>query len=162
MSSWSRRLRSLAAALALVGASTAWWAVPAPAVASAPRPIAAASIRLAVEGTEVASFDQLLALTSALDGSPPAAAVRRFSVVLRRPATASLEISGWHLAALRGDESARKDAVLTMHTPDGRTVMRYVLTRAYPSKLELATSDASEVLMETVTITCDQLERAAV
>lgn len=153
----SRRLRSLVAALALVVATP--WPSAARAAPSSTRPIAAATIRLVVEGSEVAAFDQLVALTSALDGPLEGGAIRRFAIVLRRPATASLEIAAWHDAALRGDEGARRDVVMTMHGPDGRPTMRYLLSRAFPSKLELASRDVSEVLLETVTITCEHVER---
>src|SRR5689334_15252257 len=108
----SRRLRSLVAALALLVATP--WASPTHAAPSSARPIAAATIRLVVEGSEIAAFDQLVSLTSASGD-----AERRFTVVLRRPATSSLVIAAWHDAALRGDDGARKEVVVLMHGPDG-------------------------------------------
>jgi hypothetical protein len=153
--STSRRLRSLVAAFVLVVATPS--SSPAHAAPSAARPIAAASIRLVVEGSEVASFDQLVSLTSAIEGS----AVRQCTVVLRRPATASLAIAAWHDAALRDDEGARRDVDVIMHAPDGKPAMRYAMSRALPSRLELASSDVSEVLLETVTLSCAHLERVA-
>ena len=76
---------------------------------------------------------------------------------------ASLELQAWHDAALTGSSTARKNASLVMYAVDGRPVVRYHLLGAWPSKLEIGAlkAGASEVLMETVTIVCDNLQRSA-
>ena len=50
-----------------------------------------------------------------------------------------------------------------MYNFDGAPVARYHLENAWPSKLEIGSlkAGASEVLMETVTLVCEQIQRVA-
>jgi phage tail-like protein len=138
--------------------------------------LTAARFSITVDGTEIASFSELAGITSGIDPSgiefvtdgkktrlelparrtPP-------TVTLRRGLTSSLELSQWHEAAL-GDLTTRKDADLVMYSTDGRPIARYHLENAWPSKLEIGglKAGASEVLMETVTIVCERIQRNAV
>lgn len=65
---------------------------------------------------------------------------------------------------LLGDlTAARKSASLVMYSSDGTPVARYYLQNAWPSKLEVGAlrAGSSEVLMETVTLVCEHLQRVA-
>jgi phage tail-like protein len=86
------------------------------------------------------------------------------TVTLKRGMNTSLEVQAWHDAAVTGAPTARKNASLVMYAVDGRPVARYHLESAWPSKLEIGAlkAGASEVLMETVTIVCENLQRVAV
>jgi phage tail-like protein len=50
-----------------------------------------------------------------------------------------------------------------MFNSEGKPVAKYWLEKAWPSKMELAglKAGASEVLMETVTLTCEYIQRVA-
>ena len=59
--------------------------------------------------------------------------------------------------------AARKSCSLIMYNYDGAPVARYHLENAWPSKLEVSAlkAGASEVLMETVTIVCEHIQRVS-
>jgi phage tail-like protein len=59
--------------------------------------------------------------------------------------------------------AARKSCSLVMYNVDGKPVARYHMHNAWPSKIEIGAlkAGASEVLMETVTIVCEHIERVA-
>ena len=59
--------------------------------------------------------------------------------------------------------AARKSCSLVMFDADGKPVARYHLENAWPCKIELGAlkAGASEVLMETVTIVCEHIQRVA-
>ncbi len=62
-----------------------------------------------------------------------------------------------------GGRGARKTADLTMYSVDGSPVARFHLENAWPAKIEIGALKAgsSEVLMESVTIVCEQIQRVA-
>jgi phage tail-like protein len=83
---------------------------------------------------------------------------------LKRGKNQSMELWLWHQAVLEGDiMAARKSCSLVMYATDGTAVARYHLEMAWPSKLEIGAlkAGASEVLMETVTIVCERIQRVA-
>lgn len=87
------------------------------------------------------------------------------TLVLKRGKNSSMELWAWHELVLRGDLGrANRSCVLTMHGPDGTPVAQYQLEHAWPSKLEIGALKAgsSEVLMETVTIVCERIQRVSV
>jgi phage tail-like protein len=66
----------------------------------------------------------------------------------------------WHEAAL--DRVAeRRDAALVAFSASGEPVMRFALTAAWPSKIEISglKAGASEILIETVTIVATRIQR---
>jgi hypothetical protein len=74
----------------------------------------------------------------------------------------SMELSAWHEAVIQGNiVAARKSAGLVMYDSDGKPVARYHLENAWPSKIELGglKAGANEVLMETVTIVAERIQR---
>ena len=85
-------------------------------------------------------------------------------IVLKRGKNSSMELWAWHESVLNGDiVAARKSASLVMYNYDGKAVARYHLEHAWPSKIEIGALKAgsSEVLMETVTIVCERIQRVA-
>jgi phage tail-like protein len=134
---------------------------------------AVARFSLTSEGNEIASFSDLGGIVSGIDPSalelaggtiklpgkrvPP-------TVTLTRGMTSSAELWSWHDAALSGAPGGRKDVDLVMYSTDGTPVARYHLVHAWPSKLQIGAlkAGASEVLMETVTIVCEHIQRISI
>ncbi|HTI20378.1 MAG TPA: phage tail protein, partial [Kutzneria sp.] len=86
------------------------------------------------------------------------------TLVLKRGKNSSMELWAWHEAVLNGDiVAARKSCSLVMYSTDGKPVARYHLEHAWPAKLEIGAlkAGASEVLMETVTLVCEHIQRVA-
>ena len=90
---------------------------------------------------------------------------RSMTVVLKRGMTRNIEMSAWHELVLLGDiAAARRNIAIVAYAHDGKPVARYHLTAAWPSKVNISTLKAgsSEVLLETVTITCEFIQRVSV
>jgi phage tail-like protein len=140
--------------------------------------ITAARFSLTIDGVEIAAFSELAGISSGADAEdfvdsskatgpvltklpgkrkPP-------TVTLRRGLTNSLELSAWHQQVLTGDiAAAARSATLVVYDAEGKPVVRYHLEHAWPSKLEVGAlkAGASEVLMETVTLVCENIQRVA-
>lgn len=84
------------------------------------------------------------------------------AITLKRWMNGSLELWDWHEAARQGDVAgSRRSCTLAFYSID-KLLAKYVLKNAWPSKLGVVDkSGASEPLLETVTLTCDQLRRVA-
>ena len=68
------------------------------------------------------------------------------------------------LVLLGGDMmTARRSCSLVMYAADGKPVARYHMEHAWPAKIEIGAlkAGASEVLMETVTLVCEHIQRVA-
>jgi phage tail-like protein len=74
-----------------------------------------------------------------------------------------MEMWAWHDQALRDLNAAKKNAMLTMYNTAGSPVARYHLENAWPAKVEIGglLAGASIVLMETVTIVAEDIQRVA-
>jgi phage tail-like protein len=84
------------------------------------------------------------------------------TVTLRRGMTRNIEMAAWHELVILGDiAAARKSCSLTMFNATGDPVARYHLTDAWPQKVDVTVSE-SGTLTETVTMTCDFIQRVAV
>ncbi len=86
-------------------------------------------------------------------------------MTLKRGMTKNIEMAAWHELVVLGDvAAARKSCSLTMFNTKGEPVARYHLTEAWPAKIEIGAlkAGASEVLMETVTIVCEHIQRVSV
>ena|SRR5581483_2700851 len=129
---------------------------------------------LAVDGVEIAAFSELVEITQEIDTSDFSAdrqAVLRKLPGKRKPPTLTLkrgrnnstEIQSWFEAVLNGSANALRSATLVMYGIDGRPVDKYQLQNAFPSRLEIGAlkAGASEVLIETVTITCEHIQRVS-
>ena len=133
--------------------------------------ITAARFSLTIDGVEIAGFSELGGITS--EAGPDDLAGRVLTklpgkrkpptVTLRRAMTGDLQLSAWHQSVVEGQVAARKNAVLVMFDAAGSPVAKYHLEAAGPSELSVAPLKAgsNEVLMETVTLVCEKLERLA-
>ena len=86
------------------------------------------------------------------------------TVILKRGKNNSMELWAWHEAVLQGNmAAARRSCSLVMYNVDGKPVARYHLEDAWPAKIEIGglKAGASEVLMETVTLTCTHIQRVS-
>jgi len=87
------------------------------------------------------------------------------TVTLKRGMTKNIEMAAWHELVVMGDvAAARKSCSLLMYNTKHEPVAQYHLTEAWPSKIEIGAlkAGASEVLMETVTIVCEFIQRVSV
>lgn len=146
-------------------------AVSAPARADS---LAAARFELTIDGHSMAVFSELVSISSSVTLVPPPTGeviIRHLpvptpaTIVLRRPMTRNIEMAAWHELVILGDvAAARKSFTLTAYNSEGQAVARYHATDGFPSKLEVSSlkAGASEVLMETVTMTCEFLQRISV
>ncbi len=139
--------------------------------------ISAARFEISIDGGAVESFTELDALVSEVDTTDFLTSIDRGAlkklpgkripptVTLKRGLNSSTEIWSWHEAVLFGDiASALKTCTLDMDDQNGKPVARYHLENAWPSKVEVGALKAgsSEVLMETVTIVCENIQRVSV
>jgi phage tail-like protein len=135
--------------------------------------IAPARFSITVDGVEVASFSELVAIVSEQDPEDFAGMLLRKlpgkrnppTVTLRRALTADTQLGAWHESGLESRASeARKSAALDMYNTAGEPVARYHLESAWVPKIEITALKAgsNEVLYETVTLACERLQRLAV
>src|SRR4051794_13791302 len=139
--------------------------------------LTAARFSITIDGYEIASFAELLGITTEveavelMESTDKSVVLKKLpgkvkppTLVLKRGKNASMELWAWHEAVLNGDiVAARKSCSLVMYSTDGKPVARYHLEHAWPSKLEIGglKAGASEVLMETVTLVCEHIQRVA-
>jgi phage tail-like protein len=129
--------------------------------------ITAARFSITIDGYEIASFSELVALNAR--ATPP-------TVVLKRGKNSSMEMWAWHEAARMGDmAAARKSATLVMYGYDGKPVATYHLENAWPSKIEIgalkpaknagggkiAAETREPSQMETITLVCESIQRVS-
>ncbi len=121
---------------------------------------------------EIAAFAELQGITSDYDidfiesdGRKLAVPGKRPppTVTLKRGMTSDLELAAWHELAMSDWSAARKNASLVMYDATGTPVARYHLENAWPAKLEIGSLrvGSSSVVMETVTLVCDRLQRVS-
>ena len=139
-------------------------------------PITAARFSIVIDGVEIAAFNELQGITTEIEVTEYMASSDKEVVLkklpgkqkppmltLRRGKDDSMELWTWHEAARRGELTggARKSCSLVMYSPDGTAVARYHLEDAWPNKIEISglKAGSSEVLMETVQITCEYIQR---
>ena len=138
--------------------------------------LTAVRFELSTDGRSLGSFSELVGISSTATATAvpapstdpiislaPISGV--FTVVLRRPMTRNLEMAAWHELVIIGDmDAARRSASFTAYAADGTPVARYHLTNAFPVKMEVTAlrAGSSEVLMETVTLTCEFIQRVSV
>ena len=139
--------------------------------------LTAARFSITIDGYEIASFAELLGITTEveavelMESTDKEVVLKKLpgktkppTLVLKRGKNTSMELWAWHEAVLNGDiAAARKSCSLVMYSTDGKPVARYHLAYAWPAKLEIGAlkAGASEVLMETVTLVCEHIQRVA-
>ena len=129
-----------------------------------------------VDGVTMAQFQEVSGITSELDvielkentkdgkyilhklpgnRKPP-------TITLKRAKNASKDLWEWHQKIYQGSVSdARKNGSVVLYNYDHSEVGRYNFMNAWPSKVSMSTLKAgsNDVLMEEVTIVCEELER---
>jgi phage tail-like protein len=125
---------------------------------------------ITIDGSEIATFSKLVGIISEADHAgtllkklpgkrrPP-------TVVLRRALTTDTGLAAWHEAAVVDPATARRNGTLVMFDSSGKPVARYHLENAWPSKLEIGSpvpGSDDAVLYESVTLSCDRIERVPV
>lgn len=139
--------------------------------------LTAARFSITIDGYEIASFSELAGITTEvepvdfLESTDKEVVFKKLpgkrkppTITLKRGKNNSMELWAWHEAVLMGDiVAARKSCSLVMYNYDGKPVARYHLEHAWPAKLEIGAlkAGASEVLMETVTLVCENIQRVA-
>jgi phage tail-like protein len=140
--------------------------------------LAAARFSISIDGVEIAQFSELVELKSGLDPSalslgldPKRKLVLKKlpgkrpppTVTLKRGMTGDLGIAAWHSDAAGGRAEARRNAELAFYGAQGETVARYYLESAWPSLVEISgvKSGGTQILLETVTLVCENVERVA-
>ena len=139
--------------------------------------LTAARFALVIDGVEIAQFSELSGITTEvepvdfLESSEKEVIFKKLPgkrkpphVQLKRGKNANMELWAWHEAVLTGDiVAARKSCSLVMYNFDGSPVARYHMEAAWPCKLEIGAlkAGASEVLMESVTIVCESIQRVS-
>jgi phage tail-like protein len=111
--------------------------------------------------TEVTLVDVLQAGETGPALSRTPFATKPPTVTLRRAGDSSLDLWTWHESLRHGDVAARRSGALTVASEDGKALIKYQLRGAWPSRLDLAQVKVSstQVVVETVTFTCDELHR---
>jgi phage tail-like protein len=142
-----------------------------------PEAITASRFSVTIDGYEIAAFSELQGITTQVDvvdfleSTDKDVLLKKLpgkrlppTVVLKRGKNNSMELWTWHESVLMGDmAAARKSCSLVMYNTDGRPVARYHMENAWPSKIEIGglRAGASEVLMESVTIVCEHIQRVS-
>lgn len=174
-------LAVLAGAILVAGAVGAWTSASQGATAQAGdsgEALTAARFELTIDGHSLASFSELGGLVSGFEREDLEVVTREGdtevvlpgkrkppTVTLKRGMTRNIEMAAWHELVLLGDVAAtRKNVTLTMLDAKGDPVARWHLTNAWPSKIEIDELKAgdSSPLLETVTMTCEFMQRISV
>ena len=170
---------ALLAGAILVAAAIGAWTSSSQGAAAPPggEPLTAARFELTVDGHSLAVFSELVGISSSVDiehvrvDTNPKRKLKKLpgkrtppTVTLKRGMTRNIELAAWHELVILGDVAARKNVTLTMYDVTGDPVVRYHLTNAWPSKLEIGAlkAGASSILMETVTLVAEFMQRVSV
>jgi phage tail-like protein len=129
-----------------------------------------------IDGVTLAQFQEVSGVTSELDvielkentkdgkyilhklpgnRKPP-------TITLKRAKNASTDLWDWHKSSYQGNiTNMRKNGSLVVYGYDNQEVSRWNFINAWPSKVSTSAlkAGANEVLMEEVTIVCEELER---
>jgi phage tail-like protein len=139
--------------------------------------LTAARFSITIDGSEIATFSELQGITTSvevvdfIESSDKQIVMKKLpgranppTVILKRGKNNSMELWTWHESVLQGNmAAARRSCSLVMYNVDGKPVARYHLEDAWPAKIEIGAlkAGASEVLMESVTLTCTHIQRVA-
>lgn len=162
---WTRRTLLVAAATGGAALAGGFALPPSPALAMArPNdPITGRRFTITVDGVEIATFSEFRGITTEIDTNDVLPPRRRSSLVLRRRYTSDNSLQDWQELAFGDSQQGFKNGALIMFDDEGKPTTRYWLEKAWPSKVELANlkAGASEELLETVTVTCEFIQRVA-
>lgn len=138
-----------------------------------PEPYKNFNFRVEIDGISIAAFSECTGLGSRVDvieyreGGSGAVrklpGLRRFSdIVLKRGITGSRELQDWHSNILKGQADRRNGSVILLDDA-GQEVVRWNFFNAFPSRWDgpHLKGDGQDVALETLTLSCEGLERAA-
>ena len=132
-------------------------------------PINAASYVLTVDGVSVATYSELVDISSAVEPTPPPAGTNVTSktygttippaVTLRRGLDGNQFIWAWHAAVLSGEPAGRKTCTLQFLGSSGQILLSFVLENAWLGTVQIGPQPPPRppVTMQTDTLVCDQL-----
>ena len=140
--------------------------------------LAAYRFAIEVDSVEIAQFSEVSGIASELDVvelkentsegklviHKMPGAVKPPTLTLKRAKNASKDLWDWHDAMLKGKVGeARKNGSVVFKDYEDGEVARYNFNNAWVSKITTGTLKAgsNEVLMEEVSIVCEQLERVS-
>ncbi|MEV7251160.1 phage tail protein [Streptomyces cyaneofuscatus] len=140
----------------------------------APQAISAARFVVSFDGAAPTYFSELSGISSEVEATEYIAANARTGDVVHtkqfgktKPPTVTLKrgvdgtgfLLAWHAAARAGRPDARKTGTLELQNAAGVPQARYRLLGAWPNKVEIGNlkAGASEIVMETVTFTCEEV-----
>jgi phage tail-like protein len=85
------------------------------------------------------------------------------TVTLKRGVDGDASLWAWHQMVLAGDPTAKMSCTLELIGVDGKPKVSYWLASAWPAKLEVGgiKAGASELVIETVTFTCESITQIA-
>lgn len=142
-----------------------------------PDALTAARFGLSIDGHSMAVFSELAGITTeveTVDYMPSgehetvflnryAATRKPVSVRLRRPRSSNMEMWTWHEAARLNPRRLPKKVFLDLQE-GAKPAPRYCLVNAWPSKIEIGGLKAGGTtsMMETVTMTCEFIQRVSV
>lgn len=130
-------------------------------------PTAAVRYSLTLDGYEIASFSELAGITTSVDvvGNPSSRpGDRSLTAVLGRPLGPGRELLEWHERILQHPrQPERRHLRLVAYNERGDEVAVFEFVNAWPAKIAVGSLQAgtTEVLMETVTLVCEQIKRVS-
>lgn len=116
-------------------------------------------VTVTVDNHTIGTFSEVVSISAGHE--PGVKGSKKFSVVIRRQATRNMEFAAWAEIGMADPDEAKKQASITV-TVGGTATLKFALTKAFPTKVEYASVGKSDVVMETVTMTCETLKRVAV
>lgn len=139
--------------------------------------ITASRFTVSIDGVEIATFSELrgivtqIATVDSVESSDHGVVIRKIAgnpmppeLTLSKGKTHNMQLWAWHESARRGEMGAcRKSCSLVMYDTTGKPTAKYYLERAWPKKIEIGAlkAGANEVLTESVTIVCEDIQRVA-
>ena len=140
-------------------------------------PITAARFEISIDGHSLAVFSELAGIATeveTVDYIPSgesesvflnrhAALRKRISVRLRRARSNNMDMWTWHESARSDPRKPPRKVQLYLHEGRDKPAARYSLESAWPSKIDIVGPKAGGTTsMETVTMTCEFIQRVSV
>ncbi|MEW2811108.1 phage tail protein [Streptomyces massasporeus] len=143
-------------------------------VSGIPQAISAARFVVSFDGTAPSYFSELSGITSEVEPTEYIAADARTGAIVHtkqfgktKPPTVTLKrgvdgtghLMAWHGMVRAGNPGARMTGTLELQNASGQPQATYRLINAWPSKIEIGNmkAGASEIVLETVTFTCEEV-----
>jgi phage tail-like protein len=140
--------------------------------------LTAARFELSIDGHSMAVFSELAGITTEVEtvdyvpsGEHESVFLNRFAAVrkpikvrLRRARSNNMDMWTWHEAATLNPRRPPKKVHLHLYEGPEKPPARYCLENAWPSKIEIGglRAGGTASAMETVTMTCEFIQRVSV